>query len=446
MTAADPTTATAEPHASPVITGWRKALGFGSALAIAVGPRDLQVLLLLVRPGGVRIAATETIENYAATPAAEWGSRIRRLLQQHDQRALGATVLLPRSEVSVRQIAMPGVAQKDLAPAIALQLDTLHPYGEQDAVSAWRALPGRNGALLIGIARQTTIDHFCALFAEAGVPVGGFTFHAAAVHSALRLTGAPPAAFLAYGDSAFGHELYGESPSRPIFSADIDLPLDRAVGLAASELRLDDGAPAGALQDFLPAAGGEAGSDALLYATALGAACPWLTSAVNLLPPERRTARTRPWLIPTIVLGVLVAMAAMALLFAGSVMDRRYLDRLHVEIARVEPLASRAAALDRKTAETRARTALLDGFARQTHASLDVLNELTRLLAPPVWISSTEIYPDSVVLTGEAPEAEPLLKLLNSSRLFQGAEFVTSVTKANGAEQFRIKALRRAQP
>jgi hypothetical protein len=63
-----------------------------------------------------------------------------------------------------------------------------------------------------------------------------------------------------------------------------------------------------------------------------------------------------------------------------------------------------------------------------------------------VWISSTEIYPDSVVLTGEAPEAEPLLKLLNSSRLFQGAEFVTSVTKANGAEQFRIKALRRAQP
>lgn len=446
MTAADPIAATPHAPPSPVIRGWRKALGFGSALAIAVGPRDLQVVLLLVRPRGLRIAATETIANYADVPAAEWGDRIRRLLQQHDQRALGATVLLPRSEVSVRQIGMPGVPQKDLAAAIALQLDTLHPYGEQDAVSAWRSLPGRNGALLIGITRQATIDRFSALFAEAGVPVGGFTFHAAAVHAALRLTSAPAPAFLAYATSAFGHELYGESPSRAVFSAEMDVPLDRALGLAAAELRLADGTQAGPLQDFLPAPGGEPVLDPLLYATALAAACPWLTSAVNLLPPERRTARTRPWLIPTIVLGVLVAIAGLALLFAGPLLDRRYLDSLHAEIARVEPVAARAATLDRKLAETRARTVLLDAFQRQTHASLDVLNELTRLLAAPVWITSIEIYPDSVVIAGEAPEAEPLLKLLNSSRLLQGAEFVTSVTKVSGAEQFRIKALRRPQP
>lgn len=445
MTAADPIAAI-QPHPSPVIRGWRKALGFGSALAISVGPRDFEVLLLVVRPGGLKIAAIETIENYASIPAQEWGNRIRRLLEQQDQRALGATVLLPRSEVSVRQIAMPGVPQKDLAAAVALQLDTLHPYGEQDIVSAWRALPGRNGALLIGIARQSTIERFSSLFAEAGVPVGCFTFHAAAMHAALRLTGAPPLSFLAYSSSAFGHELYGESPSRPVFSAEMDLPLDRAVNLASSELRLDDGTPAGPFKDFLPEPGGQPVGDPLLYATALSAACPWLSTAVNLLPPELRTARSRPWLIPTIALGALVVLAALALLFAGPLLDRRYLDSLHAEIARIEPVASRAAVLDRKVAETRARTALLDGFKGQTHASLDVLNELTRLLAPPVWTNSTEIYPDSIVIAGEAPEAEPLLKLLNSSRLFQGAEFVTSVTKASGAEQFRIKVLRRPQP
>ena len=445
MTAAEPIAA-AQPHAAPVIRGWRRALGFGSALAIAVGPRDLQVLLLVVRPGGLKIAAAEIVENYASVPAQEWGNRIRRLLQQHDQRALGATVLLPRSEVSVRQIAMPGVPQQDLPAAIALQLDTLHPYGEQEAVSAWSALPARNGALLIGVARESTIERFSVLFAEAGIPVGCFTFHAAAVHAALRLTGAPPPSFLAYSESVFGYELYGESPSRPVFSAEMDLPLERAVSLASAELRLDEGAPAGALHEFLPAAGGEPAGDPLLYATALAGACPWLTSAVNLLPPARRTARTRPWLIPTMALGVLVALAMLALILAGPVLERRYLDSLHAEIVRVEPVASRAAVLDRKIAETHARILLLDGFKRQTTSSLDVLHELTRLLAPPVWTTATEIYQDSVVIAGEAPEAEPLLKLLNSSRLFQGAEFVTSVTKTNGAEQFRIKMLRRPQP
>ena len=56
-------------------------------------------------------------------------------------------------------------------------------------------------------------------------------------------------------------------------------------------------------------------------------------------------------------------------------------------------------------------------------ADLDVLNELTRLLPPPVWTSAVEIYPDSVVISGEAEQAAPLLKVLDSSPLFQNSEF-----------------------
>ena len=70
--------------------------------------------------------------------------------------------------------------------------------------------------------------------------------------------------------------------------------------------------------------------------------------------------------------------------------------------------------------------------ARRPQADLDVLNELTRLLPPPVWTTSIEIYPDSVVITGEADQAAPLLKVLDSSPLFQNSEFALSVTR-NGA-------------
>ena len=78
-------------------------------------------------------------------------------------------------------------------------------------------------------------------------------------------------------------------------------------------------------------------------------------------------------------------------------------------------------------------------------ADLDVLNELTHLLPTQVWTSSIEIFPDSVVIAGEAEQAAPLLKLLDSSPLFQNSEFGLSVTRNATSEQFRIKTMRRGR-
>ena len=446
MTAVDTTAAPPPAQARSSVAGLRKTLSFGTGLGIVVRAHDLDVMLVKVWPNGIRVLDTALIEDYAQKPANEWGAQLRAMLKRHDAKGLGATVLLPRGDVSVRQISMPGVSGKDLAAALALQMDTLHPYGDEEALSAWRPLPGRNGAVLVGVAREEAINRFSALFAEAGLPVASFTFPAAAIHAALRLTSAPPAHLLAYTPNEFGHELYGESAARPVFSAEMEVAPARALALAAAELRLSS-EEARPLIEFLPKPQGSEVQSALAYATALAGACPWLSSAVNLLPPERRTVRGRSWLIPTIVLGTLLLLAGIALLLLHPWTEQQYLDSLHREIARVEPVASKAALFDRKTAEARADAQSLDAFHHQTQADLDTLNELTRLLASPAWTVSTEIYPDSVVIAGEAPQAEPLLKLLNSSPLFQGAEFVTSVSKvAGGAEQFRIKALRRVQP
>ena len=93
----------------------------------------------------------------------------------------------------------------------------------------------------------------------------------------------------------------------------------------------------------------------------------------------------------------------------------------------------------------RGRIAALDEIRRRPQADLDVLNELTRLLPAYVWTSSIEIYTDSVVIAGEAEQAAPLLKLLDSSPLFQNSEFALSVTHNAQNEQFRIKTMRRGR-
>ena len=87
----------------------------------------------------------------------------------------------------MRQIALPGVSGQDLEAAIALQLDTLHPYGEDDVQYGWTPLG--KGSVLLGILRRTTMEQYASLFDEAGIAVACFTFSAGAIHGAMRLLG-----------------------------------------------------------------------------------------------------------------------------------------------------------------------------------------------------------------------------------------------------------------
>src|ERR1035438_8421317 len=169
---------------------------------------------------GVRVMAGSssnskslTIENYATRRAAEWGAEYARFLKASGAERLSATVLLPRRDAIVRQIALPGVAAKDIEGAVRFQLDTLHPYGEDEVVWGWSPLG--SGAVLVGIVLRATMERYVGLFAEAGIAVRSFTFSAAVVHAGIRLNGAGHGGggFVALSRSAAGAvEVYGESP------------------------------------------------------------------------------------------------------------------------------------------------------------------------------------------------------------------------------------------
>ena len=132
-----------------------------------------------------------------------------------------------------------------------------------------------------------------------------------------------------------------------------------------------------------------------------------------------------------------------AIFFYQSYADRKYLQSIEAEIAKVAPLAQHADDLDRKILETRQRSVLLDQFRNQTRHDMDAMNELTRLIEPPAWVNNTTLSHDSVMISGEAPQAAPLLKILDSSPLFSNSAFQSQGRAPNGMETFQIRATRR---
>ena len=430
----------------PIPRELRKLLAFGTGIGVEIGSSDLEVVAARVRPNRVTVAGHLLLRDFASRPAAEWGAEYGHFLKSLGMGHMSATVLLPRRETIVRLTALPGVAAREMENALSFQLDTLHPYGE-DGV-AWGWCPVGAGAALVGIVRRETVDRYAQLFAEAGVAVSSFTFSAAAVHAAIRLSGREGReGFVALSRGTAGAvEVYGESPSRPVFFAEFNLSPERATVLALSELRLPPDTPPQRLEDMLPApvsnpVENDLARNALPYATALAGACPRLAPSANVLPPEYRKSSSRMVFVPTIALAALLLLLAAGMAAYSKFSEGRYLRMIDGEIAGLTPTKERANNLEKAYNETRARAQLLDEIRGRTRADMDALNELTRLLEPPTWTNSIELGRDTIRIAGESPQATSLVKILDSSPLFKN-----SALKVTAAPRFQIEIARRVTP
>ena len=138
----------------------------------------------------MRVLGELIIQNFREQAAGDWGAAYTRFLKKLGSSHLAATVLLPREELTVRQVALPGVSDKDLDAAIRFEIDSLNPYAEEDVASDFSRI-GPTASVLIGLTRLATLERYTALFSQAGIKVASFTFSAAAVYAALRLNSTP---------------------------------------------------------------------------------------------------------------------------------------------------------------------------------------------------------------------------------------------------------------
>jgi Tfp pilus assembly protein PilN len=421
------------------------AIGSGAGLEI-VGPRgseSLRISAVRVRPQGARVLGGFTVEDFQHQPAGSWGADYAAFLGKLGIRHVAANVVLPRHEVIIRQLSMPGVSGKDLAGAVQFQLDGLHPYNEDDVIASWSRLE-HSSTVLVAIVRREVVQRYATLFAEAGIKVAGFTCSAAVTYSALRLFGGTlPAEILAYEAGESSVEIYGESPAKPVFSATFNIhqegaELERAAAQASAELRFESAPPLRELHEMLGA------DPALPYAAALASACPRLCLPLNLLPIEQRETSSPMVWIPSTVLAALVLLAAGATTALPGFENRRYLGEINAEIAKVQPEAARAAVIDRDIDLTRKRTLLLDAFRARSKADMDVLAEMTRLLASPAWLTSLDLNGQQVNVSGETDQAAVLLKAIDASPQFESSEFVSPPQRTATGEVFRIRTSREA--
>jgi Tfp pilus assembly protein PilN len=428
-----------------------KWLAIGTGIGIEIGSQDLTVTVVRLRPNGVRVLGELTIPRFREQPAADWGAAYTGFLQKLSVGHLAATILLPRDEVTVRQVSLPGVTDKDLASAVRFEIDSLNPHSEEEVAYDWARI-GNTPSVLIGITLRSVVERYTALFSQAGVKAACFTFSAPTIYSALRLISTPPKdGFLSLEPAEDGLEVYGESATRPIFSARLDQSPDRVRTLAISELRLPPETEAASLRDQLPQPLAQPQTDepsraCLSYAAALAGAGMLRPLSLNLLPREQRQTASRLRYIPTAVLGSVVLLLAVAALAYPSYSDRHYIGLVQAQIRMLDPLARKAAEADRETLNARNRSQTLDNFRQQTRQDLDALNELTHVLASPAWLNSLQLTRSSVSITGETDQAAVLIKLLDGSRQFQASSFSLPLQKSAGGELFSIRSTRKVAP
>jgi hypothetical protein len=379
----------------------------GAGCGIEIRGGHLRVVALKSRPAGVTVLGRTVLHGFRERPAQEWGGEYAAFLKQLGLSHLAATVSLPRSEVIVRQIQLPPVSGKELAAAVNYQLETLHPFGEDEVCSAFAPLAGKGTGksqipVCVVIAEKSKVDAYADLFEAAGIAVSAFTVTAAAFYAGLRVRwDSPPAPFLIADVRHRRLEFFGESPSRPAFSAEFDLssmPAARVLQLAGAELRLREGeitplitcgrgeseegdACAAALGDsqaagfemrpvseFLPsplAAPGDfdMGRDGAATAVALESACPRLGWRANLLPRSRRKSSSRWLYAPTAALVAAVLLLGLAFALRPVIQNRNYTQRLASETAQLSRLAMQVNQTKAKSDEATRKADLLRSLA-----------------------------------------------------------------------------------
>ncbi len=366
-----------------------KWLAMGTGIGIEIGSQDLTVTVVRLRPTGVRVLGELTIPHFREQPAAEWGAAYAGFLQKLGVGHLAATILLPRDEVTVRQIALPGVTDKDLASAVRFEIDSLNPHSEEEVAYDWARI-GKTSSVLIAITLRSVVERYTALFSQAGVKAACFTFSAPTIYSALRLLSTPPKE--GFPGSGAGRRRSGgiwrKCHAPDLFGAPGSAVRSRP-DLGRVRAQAAAGDRSGCVARSTSSASGTAGdirafarlsfvrrragrrrppASAQLESSAAGAARSPHPGCVIFLRPfwDASSCCCLPlfWLIPAMRI---VTMSDWCKLRSG----------------RWIRLAKKAAYVDRETINARNRSQTLDNFRQQTRQDLDALNELTHLLAPP---------------------------------------------------------------
>ena len=425
-----------------------------------------------VHAQGFDVLGRTEIKGFATRPAVDWGAEYSAFLRDLGVDHVASSLCIPRDEFVFRTIRLPSVGDGELAKAVALQVDDLHPYGSTDVCHDFAALTPRspeasNRLVAVAVAEAARVRRYATAFEEAGVALSACTVPAGALRAISRsrreLRGRPFAIAVRLGSRL---EIYGESEGSPCLSFAPDLggiTFRRALRLAHDGLRsrsadrivlalLGDETPEEVPRGFeirsedallaLPETSPSdlaLATDAIAVGAAVESALPRTGLGLNLLPRESRKSNSVRPLAPRLALLAAIVLLGAAFLVRPLAQDRVYVSRLRDATARLEASATRSLTEEAGLSESRGRYEWLVGRQGRTRADLELLRELARILPAATSLQSIRLDDVSFSVAGTSPDADSLLSLLAASPLLGDARFATSPTAGESGELFRIE-------
>lgn len=162
----------------------------------------------------------------------------------------------------------------------------------------------------------------------------------------------------------------------------------------------------------------------------------------NLLPAEQRPRyvhrRARiNWVLAGALLAVLVLVMVESLW-----LRQQTVGKLEREVAALRSEADSVMALQRQLEDALAAANFLAERRRLQPVSVQVLDELTRILPDDIWLQQMQMRGNELQIQGLADGSQRLIELINDSNLLADAEFRGSVSidPGSGRERFNARA------
>ena len=423
---------------------------------------DLRVAVVRSGFGKKRLVSSFVVEGFVGMSSEE---RVAELVKMTDRHALDGSRIflsLPASDGVVRELEFPLEIRERLPSAVELQVESLSPWPGEEIYwdMSWKD-PDKKGKSLfvnVSILTRDRLDPWIELFRMSGLPLSGVTLSTLSVGHAATVLWPDVVPTLVIGveseyvegclvhaDRVHSVSLSESGPAAERAGKVIhrlsslartsDMERVRTVAHGSERGDLDEDNPPLPLEGARGDSGGMFGS--------LGAAFSGLGEspfAVNLVPPEQRFRSNRLQFVPTLVMLMLLIVAASVLIVREPYQFSNYgaaLDSAVRDIApRVRDLTDQEAELNALSEKYRVLSAHLQGGDQ----ALETLRELVRVLPSDTWLSAFSLREGTATINGFSSSASEIQRLIEESSLFAGAEFTNALTRDDsGRDRFTLR-------
>jgi Tfp pilus assembly protein PilN len=397
-----------------------------------------------------------------------------------------ARLAIPADKVFLARVSFPPLKEKDLRPALALELDRIFPIPASRLKFNWLRgnAPGKKIARnVVAAAPSEYIARWEEIVSRAGLTLAGAVPSAWALSTARRQVGQAEvkngglcAILRDAGGAAECTVIEGDEP---FFSAIRSCSSEavRSEGFALLAEALIDAPPSSpdaGVDVFAPAAwissvrspqeGKErlrqvAGLDARM-ADAMAGTTGWKADpstawgalgaygaalcekGLDLLSPEtegagfRSVYRAATWALAAVTLLLAIAWPA-----AVAIRTRGEIDRLDAKIASLRPAVARVEETLAIIGELEGRAFVLREAGSGREEPLLILRHLTERLPQGTWLTGLRVEDRRVEIDGLSPSANEIFPLLSRDGQFRNVEFASPITRqADNLERFQIRA------